>query len=72
VSETTPIAAVPPTVRSALATERQTARFAAPAGAAVVLRFGLLDGPGTGNDAPEPELGATLHVHDAARSCSRR
>jgi nucleoside-diphosphate-sugar epimerase len=66
-SETTPIAAVPPTVPSALATERQTARFAAAGGRGVVLRLGLLDGPGTGNDAPEPELGATLHVHDAAR-----
>jgi hypothetical protein len=67
VSETTPIAAVPPTVRSALATERQTARFAAAGGRGVVLRFGLLDRPGTGNDAPEPEFGATLHVHAAAR-----
>jgi nucleoside-diphosphate-sugar epimerase len=52
VSETTPIAEVPPTVRSALAAEQQTARFAHAGGRGVVLRFGLLDGPGTGNDAP--------------------
>jgi nucleoside-diphosphate-sugar epimerase len=31
-----------------------------------VLRFGLLDGPGTGNDHPVVGLGATLHVTDAA------
>jgi hypothetical protein len=34
----------------------------------VVLRFGLLDGPGTGHDQPVPALGATLHVADAARA----
>jgi hypothetical protein len=34
----------------------------------IVLRFGLLDGPGTGNDQPVPALGATLHVIDAARA----
>ena len=33
-----------------------------------MLRFGLLDSPGTGNDAPDPEFGATLHVYDAARA----
>ena len=33
-----------------------------------MLRFGLLDGPGTGNDEPIRNFGATLHVHDAARA----
>jgi nucleoside-diphosphate-sugar epimerase len=37
-------------------------------GRGVVLRFGLLDGPGTGNDEPIRDFGATLHVHDAARA----
>ena len=30
--------------------------------------FGLLDGPGAGNDAPIRDFGATLHVRDAARA----
>jgi hypothetical protein len=34
----------------------------------VVLRFGLLDGPGTGHDEPVEALGASLHVDDAARA----
>jgi nucleoside-diphosphate-sugar epimerase len=34
----------------------------------VVLRLGLLDGPGTGNDEPDDRFGATLHVEDAARA----
>ncbi len=33
-----------------------------------MLRLGLLDGPGTGNDRPNPSLGATLHVADAGRA----
>ncbi len=32
----------------------------------MVLRLGLLDGPGTGNDAPLDVYGVTLHVADAA------
>ena len=34
----------------------------------MVLRLGLLDGPGTGKDQPNPGLGATLHTADAARA----
>ena len=34
----------------------------------MVLRFGLLDGPGTWYDQPMGDFGATLHVHDAARA----
>jgi nucleoside-diphosphate-sugar epimerase len=53
---------------SAREAEAQTARFAAAGRRGVVLRLGLLDGPGTGNDAPVPVLGVTLHVEDAARA----
>jgi hypothetical protein len=36
--------------------------------ARLVLRLGLLDGPGTGHDHPDPNLGATLHTEDAGRA----
>jgi nucleoside-diphosphate-sugar epimerase len=66
-TEMTPIRAdVAPTLRSALAGEAQAARFASAGRRGVILRFGLLDGPGTGNDRPKPVMGATLHVADAA------
>jgi nucleoside-diphosphate-sugar epimerase len=55
-------------MRSAVEAERQTARFADSGRRGVVLRLGLLDGPGTGNDAPIPALGATVHVADAAEA----
>ena len=55
-------------VESARQAEAQTARFAAAGRRGVVLRFGLLDGPGTGNDAPVPGVGTTLHVDDAGRA----
>jgi nucleoside-diphosphate-sugar epimerase len=67
-SEDTPLADVSPILRSALAAERETARFAHGGRRGIVLRFGLLDGPGTGHDQPVPALGATLHVADAARA----
>ena len=66
VSEDTPIAKVSPILRSALAAEREAERFGAAGRRGVVLRLGLLDGPGTGNDEPIGKLGATLHVDDAA------
>src|SRR5690349_21781874 len=53
---------------SALAAEAETARFAAAGGRGVVLRFGLLDGPHTGNDEPNDRYGSTLHVADAGRA----
>lgn len=65
-TEDTPLGEVLPTVRSALAAEDQTARFAAAGRRGVVLRLGLLDGPGTGNDEPVRDFGASLHVEDAA------
>ena len=59
---------VPVILRSALAAEEQAARFAAAGRHGVVLRLGLLDGPGTGHDRPNPVLGASLHSEDAGRA----
>jgi hypothetical protein len=59
---------IPVIIRSALAAEEQAARFAAAGRHGVVLRLGLLDGPGTGHDRPNPALGASLHTEDAARA----
>ena len=67
-SEDTPIGDVLPILRSALAAEQQADRFARAGGRGVVLRFGLLDGPGTGLDQPMRDFGATLHVLDAGRA----
>jgi nucleoside-diphosphate-sugar epimerase len=67
-SEDTPIGEVSPILRSALEAERQTERFTEAGRRGVVLRLGLLDGPGTGNDEPITGFGATLHVEDAARA----
>jgi nucleoside-diphosphate-sugar epimerase len=65
-TEDTPFTNVSEILRSAVEAERQTARFADAGRRGVVLRFGLLDGPNTGNDEPIPALDATLHVGDAA------
>lgn len=64
--EDTPVGEVRELLRSALVAEAQTARFADAGRRGVVLRFGLLDGPGTGNDEPNGQYGATLHAADAA------
>ena len=66
--EDTPVGEVLPILRSALAAEEQTKRFARVGGRGVVLRFGLLDGPGTWFDQPNGDFGATLHVSDAGRA----
>jgi nucleoside-diphosphate-sugar epimerase len=68
VSEDTPLGDVPPLLRSALAAEQQTERFAGAGGRGIVLRFGLLDGTGTGPYPPLSDFGATLHVSDAGRA----
>jgi nucleoside-diphosphate-sugar epimerase len=68
VSEDTPVGEVLPILRSALVAEQQTERFARAGGRGVVLRLGLLDGPGTWFDQPMGDFGATLHVHDAGRA----
>ncbi len=54
--------------REELAAEQQTERFARSGGRGVVLRFGLLDGPGTWYDRPMGDFGATLHISDAGRA----
>jgi nucleoside-diphosphate-sugar epimerase len=66
VDEATPVGGVPPILRSALAAEANAGRYTRAGGRGVVLRLGLLDGPGTGHDEPVRALGATLHVADAA------
>jgi len=60
--------ASPYLVDAALAAEEQAARFAAAGRHGVALRLGLLDGPGTGHDQPNPALGASLHTVDAGRA----
>jgi nucleoside-diphosphate-sugar epimerase len=68
VSEDTAIGEVSPILQSALAAEEETDRFARAGGRGVVIRFGLLDGPGTDDYGPLAEFGATLHVADAGRA----
>lgn len=68
VCEDTPIADVSAILRSALAAEHETERFAQSGRRGIVLRLGLLDGPGTGHAEPVHALGATVHVTDAARA----
>jgi nucleoside-diphosphate-sugar epimerase len=68
VSEDTPVREVLPILRSALTAEQQAERFAGAGGRGVVLRLGLLDGPGTGDYGPLADFGATLHVSDAGRA----
>jgi nucleoside-diphosphate-sugar epimerase len=63
--EDTPIGEVRAPLRSALAAEAEALRFAASGRRGVVLRLGLLYGPGAGSDEPDPSLGGTLHVDDA-------
>jgi nucleoside-diphosphate-sugar epimerase len=67
-SEDTPVREVLPILRSALAAEQETERFARAGGRGVVLRLGLLDGPGTWFDEPMGDFGATLHVNTAGRA----
>ncbi|MGN6870459.1 MAG: NAD-dependent epimerase/dehydratase family protein [Solirubrobacteraceae bacterium] len=66
--EDTPVGEVSANMRSALVAEQETARFAAAGSRGVVLRLGLLDGPGTGHGPLYDVYGTTLHVADAASS----
>lgn len=66
--EHTAIRSVQPILVSALVAELNALSFAGADRRAVVLRLGLLDGPGTGHDEPLRALGATLHVEDAAHA----
>ena len=67
-SEDTPVGEVLPILRSALVAEQEAERFGRAGGRGVVLRLGLLDGPGTWFDEPMGDFGATLHVSDAGRA----
>ena len=67
-SERTQVGEVLPILRSALVAEQEAERFAGDGRRGVVLRFGLLDGPGTWFHRPNRDLGATLHVSDAGRA----
>ncbi len=68
VSEDTPVGEVLPILRSALVAEQQAERFARAGGRGVVLRLGLLDGPGTW---VRPADGR-LRRHAARRRCRTR
>jgi 2-alkyl-3-oxoalkanoate reductase len=68
VDEDTPLGEVATHLESSLGAEREAARFAGSGRRGVVLRFGLLDGPETGYDAPQPRAGATLHIEDAGHA----
>ena len=57
-----------PQTLSTLDGEREAQRFAAAGGTGVVLRFGLLDGPGTAYEHPDSKYGATVHVDDAGEA----
>jgi hypothetical protein len=68
VSEETPVGEISPLLLSALAAEQEAQRFTRAGGRGVVLRLGLLDGPGTDEYPPLDGLGATLHVSDAGNA----
>jgi nucleoside-diphosphate-sugar epimerase len=68
VSEDTPLGEVSPLLRSALVAEQEAERFARAGGRGVVLRMGLLDGPGCGEYPSVADYGATLHISDAGRA----
>jgi nucleoside-diphosphate-sugar epimerase len=67
--ESTPVAdPVPETARSALEAEQEVTRFAEAGRHGVILRLGLLYGPGTGSDVPAKRFafyGSTLRIEDA-------
>ena len=67
--ESTPVATLlPDTARSALAAEQEVKRFVEAGRQGVILRLGLLYGPGTGSDEPAERFasyGSTLRIEDA-------
>jgi nucleoside-diphosphate-sugar epimerase len=65
--EVTPVTAQA-NLGSMMAAEAACQRFAAAGRTGVILRLGLLWGPGTGSDAPQDRYGATLEIHDAGRA----
>ncbi len=67
VDEETPVAPAA-NLGSMMQAEAQCQRFAEAGRHGVVLRLGLLWGPGTGSEAPVDRYGATLHVAEAGRA----
>jgi len=57
---------LPAYLESALVAERAVAGFTGPGRRGVVLRLGLVYGPGTGSDRPDDVFGTTLEIGDAA------
>jgi nucleoside-diphosphate-sugar epimerase len=53
---------------SMIAAETQCRRFTEAGRKGVILRLGLLWGPGTGSDVPVGRYGATLQIEDAGRA----
>jgi nucleoside-diphosphate-sugar epimerase len=68
VDEDSPFGSSADRLSSMVEAENSTRRFAAEGRRGVILRFGLLWGPGTGNDAPVQRYNATTQVEDAARA----
>lgn len=68
--ETPPAADLAPHLESTLFAEAEVERFAAAGGHGVVLRMGILWGPGSGNDAPSG-YAPPLHTEDAADALVR-
>jgi nucleoside-diphosphate-sugar epimerase len=64
--ETTPVSRESESRRSVFEAEAAVQRFSDAGGRGVVLRLGLLWGPGTGSDQPQYRNGSVLHVEDAA------
>ncbi|MFN2568440.1 MAG: NAD-dependent epimerase/dehydratase family protein [Candidatus Dormibacteria bacterium] len=60
--------AVPPELQSLRVAETQIGLVTRAGRRGVVVRLGLLWGPGTGNDTPNDMYGATLHVDAAAEA----
>ena len=66
VDEDSPYGTAAPRLSSMVEAEDSVRRFAAAGHRGVILRFGLLWGPGTGNDTPVERYGATTQIDDAA------
>jgi nucleoside-diphosphate-sugar epimerase len=67
--ESTPIRDdLPNYLKTAVAAEQAVAGFTGPGRRGIVLRLGLLYGPGTGSDRPDDTFGSTLEIGDAARA----
>jgi 2-alkyl-3-oxoalkanoate reductase len=63
--ESTTTSQVADPLRSAVEAERQARRLTAAGRRGVVLRFGLLYGPGAASPGPDPRFSVTLSVQDA-------